>query len=366
MSSFFEIIQFQPYFLNDYYIYLVSTHIFLSGGPIYGITEAFIRIKELLNLSFHWGTGYSYPPPLLFLFLPLSFLPSHLSGLVWFGLNCMLYVYYIRRINHFRHSSTLLPFFLTFLPVLGSLYVGQINIAMLWLLTIFLGQKNEYIRGILLGVLSVIKPHLLLLIIPEAMTHKYRSVLIAVVTCIGLLFLTPSYSLSYITDILPLLQSDHSSYFHLQSFHTLIHRMFSFAPHSIFISVIDISIPLILFIYLVFRKNSKQIYFLWLTYVSLFAGLNSFINFTLLLPAYIYLLDNRKHFSGVSLILYKSIFAVTNGLFVISILAERLVTPHTVVGTISYAFITSLGCISSILLFVLLLRINNAGRRIRI
>lgn len=365
MPGIFELLQFQPYFLNDYYIYLVSSYVFRVGGPIYGITDSFIHVKDITNLSFHWGTGFSYPPPLLILLTPFTFLPPIISGYMWFGLLCFLYAVYIRRIFRKRHSNSLLLFFLTFLPALGSLYVGQINIVLLWLLTFFLERKNEYVRGLLLGFMSVIKPHLLLLIIPELMTKKFRSVGTTVMTGFGLLSLTPGYSYTYVTDILLSLQTNADVYFHLQSFHALVLRLFSTAPGNVLKDIVDISVPLLLFLFLIWRKNGTQIYYVWLAYLSLFAGLNSFINLTILLPAYLYVIEYKYRTDRFNAFLKISIFAITNGLFIISILVERLFTPHTAFGTLVYAFFSSLGCISTILLFVLLLRINRADHNSR-
>jgi hypothetical protein len=350
-------LNFPLYLFNDFYIYYVAATLWLQGKVPYGITGEFRAIKDTLHLGFNWATGYSYPPLLLALIAPLTYFGTSVSGFLWFVVNILIYIgiacFYLRK--HGKYRTGLLLFFITFLPALGTLVVGQVNVLLLVCLVLFFVSKKETVRVLAIGFAAAIKIQLLFLIIPLLFQRKYKSaVLILVVfALLHLPFLLLSWT--YYTSILPVLQFAPATYFHLQSYHSFLSRFFTGMANNPVFTALDIGIPAVIFFIVLLRRRWRSDFLIWLLYSTLFAGLNSFANFVLCLPVFVYILVRTRYFSKIQQVLIFISILFTNGLFMISVVAERLLVPTGLGSRIAYALISSTGFLGILLLFIALL-----------
>jgi alpha-1,2-mannosyltransferase len=138
-------------------------HALRGGANLYApITELAARFEPHLN---NWVDISAYPPVVAMIGLPLSYLPYFWAVIVWlvFEIGCLALS--IRRItNYFGPAS--LPVLITICtyvswePVYRELYLGQLMIPILLLLTLTwqaLNEGREVKAGLLLGIVFAIK-----------------------------------------------------------------------------------------------------------------------------------------------------------------------------------------------------------------
>jgi len=172
----------------DFRGYYASAQIALERGfaQVYDSRQQ----QEYLSILYHRcpaGTVQDIPivampylPAYVLLMLPFTALEFTTSYFVWTALNLVLLTAYLLRFVHafgMRPSALHLLQWVFCLPVLSNLYLGQMNI----LLVIFLGEfvlaffrGRQRISGSWLG-LMMIKPHLLILLLPGmALSRNWR------------------------------------------------------------------------------------------------------------------------------------------------------------------------------------------------
>lgn len=260
------------YLLNDFKIYLIGSKLVFFNYSPYGISPAFQELKNTLNMTFHWGTGYSYPPLLAYLLIPFSLLPKYLSYLFWIIL-CLCSIFYLYQ--KVAKSTPQKIYLLTYAPLVISLLLGQINLILLPFFYYYFSKSSH--SAIIFP--SLIKNYPGGLLLFDFFKHpSFDKIKFAVLLFILYFLPNPSLSLNYLTHILPTLQSEFTNYPHLQSFPVLLFRLGISGPTSYFI----LAIFFIIGLYLYF-KSPKNIDKLFLfIFLSLFAGQNSFQNY---LPA---------------------------------------------------------------------------------
>ena len=164
--------------LGDFRVYYTAaTHLF-SGGQVYLV-------------SFDGGSGfYKYSPATLFFFLPYTFLNFKVAEIIHFFILGTAYWYtfiLIRNLvtgylvtNAVKHATLLLSlsFGCILIHCARELYLGNINIILLMLCCLaiqsLLAGKDRP-GGILLGIVILVKPYLLILLIPLVLRKKWRA-----------------------------------------------------------------------------------------------------------------------------------------------------------------------------------------------
>lgn len=181
------------FWLNDLRVYYMAADNLRHGLPIYG--EAF-----------GLGTGlYKYAPVVLYFFLPYTFLPFHAAGILHFlGTGVLLMWAFVgveRSLAHFRpalpKAATRAVLGLLCIAVLlaRELHMGNINVGLLLLAVLgverLLAGKRAS-AGILFGLAWLVKPYLLLMLVPLAIRRERRVLGAALATILaGLLLPLP-------------------------------------------------------------------------------------------------------------------------------------------------------------------------------
>jgi len=137
---------------GDFYIYYNAAKIFLSGGDIYN------------------NTGFVYPPLAIVLYLPFANLNFNQAFVLMSLLNLFIFavtiLFIIKILHHYNVilsiPKKILLFFVIFLfyPVCSSFCRGQINILILFLITIFYYQilmNKNLSAGISLTIATILK-----------------------------------------------------------------------------------------------------------------------------------------------------------------------------------------------------------------
>src|SRR5690606_34765340 len=181
------------FWLSGLRVYYMAADHLRHGLPIYGET-------------FGLDTGlYKYAPVVLYFFLPYTFLPFHAAGILHFlGTGVLLmgaFVVIERSLARFRPAmpkvATRAVLGLLCIAVLlaRELHMGNINVGLLLLTVlgverILAGKRTS--AGILLGLAWLLKPYLLLMLVPLVIRREWRVLGAALATILaGLLLPLP-------------------------------------------------------------------------------------------------------------------------------------------------------------------------------
>jgi alpha-1,2-mannosyltransferase len=159
----------------DFSVYFGGARYLLEGHSLYD------------NIGLYTGIGY--PPQTFLIFLPFTLFPYQVSQAIWIFLSyisLIITVIILLKMFYSQSSWILITMIigslgLTF-PVKFTLGMGQSNLVALALLVIFiyLYQKGQKVTAsIILGLATIVKPHLLMLIIGCLLTRQW---MIAVIT----------------------------------------------------------------------------------------------------------------------------------------------------------------------------------------
>ena len=145
-------------FAPDFSVYYESGRSLMQTNQVYGISNLY--------------TGLGYPPNILLLFLPFALLPYGIAQAIWilvsFALFLACIVLTLRLVFGRVHIQTVaFVFSLSFLsfPTKFTLGMGQINFLALWLLLVgisLINSTKQTAAGFVIGLLYIVKPHLLL------------------------------------------------------------------------------------------------------------------------------------------------------------------------------------------------------------
>lgn len=178
------------FWLNDLRVYYMAADHLRHGLPIYGET-------------FGLDTGlYKYAPVVLYFFLPYTFLPFLTAGILHFlGTGVLLmgaFAVVERSLAHFRPAlpkvATRAVLGLLCIAVLlaRELHMGNINVALVLLAVLgverFLAGKQRT-AGVLLGVVWLVKPYLMLMLVPLVIRREWRVLGAALATILAGLLL---------------------------------------------------------------------------------------------------------------------------------------------------------------------------------
>ena len=174
------------FWLNDFRVYYMAADNMRHGLPIYG--EVFGEDTGL----------YKYAPAVLYFFQPYTFLSFHSAGVIHFLIIGILllacFTVIERTLDHFTsalpHAS--LRAFLGLLCIIvlltRELHLGNINMGLL-LLAVWGTERHiagkPVSAGILWGIVWLIKPYLLLMIVPLAIRREWKVLRTAAVTMLA-------------------------------------------------------------------------------------------------------------------------------------------------------------------------------------
>lgn len=186
----------------DFKVYWDAVSAALKGGNIYSFGGAYLN-----------KIPFNYPPTSLLFLTFLLIFPKALSSLflVFVSLGCLLGTIYLITRMLFKKADRLIAFlifailFIQFFPVKFTLTLGQINLLILFLITVsyyFVQNKKEILSGIFLGIATLIKIFPGFLIFFFIKEKKWKSLISFVTTLFCGLILTvlifkPALTINY-------------------------------------------------------------------------------------------------------------------------------------------------------------------------
>lgn len=156
--------------------------------------------------------GFPYPPPTMFLFLPLGLFDIFTATRVWYALLCLILVVDIILIwKCFKTSDNWLTLglvallTLAFAPVQKTFALGQTNLILLFTLLMLWRSARKPISGLWLLLGTLVKPFVGVLLLYPLLARHWRSLLVAIIggviiSIITIVVFTPVTFLSYITE----------------------------------------------------------------------------------------------------------------------------------------------------------------------
>ncbi len=175
---------------TDFKVYWDALKAAFAGGDIYSFNKVYFNTIP-----------FNYPPTSLLFLTFLLIFPKALSSLflVFVSLGCLLGTIYLTVKMLFKKADRLMAFlifsilFIQFFPVKFTLTLGQINLLILFLITVsyyFFQNKKEILSGIFLGIATLIKIFPGFLIFFFIKEKKWKSVISFIVTLFSGLILT--------------------------------------------------------------------------------------------------------------------------------------------------------------------------------
>jgi hypothetical protein len=179
-------------FIDLAYHYFYATMIRLRLSPF--STEAVEQVNAILNIR-RAGGGPVYPPLYWILFQPLTLLPFRIVAILWLSLSVTMSCgsqWLVLRNTVGRPSLTTLVLLLSILvlyqPLYEDLVLGQNNAILLLLATgtwLAISKRRLKTAGLMLGLMSIIKPHYLFIIAFLVLLGWWRVAVIGAATWIG-------------------------------------------------------------------------------------------------------------------------------------------------------------------------------------
>jgi hypothetical protein len=200
----------------DFKAYYIAADMLRAGKDFYDVEQQAQEVQARglpLNESY-----YIYPPLLAILFVPMTVLPMESAAQAWFFLNMALYgaclAVLTRALRLGRHRAILpLLWILAFLfpPALYTLYKGQVNIVVLFLLCLLYyacSHGRAVFAGLTLGLASMIKVVPVLLLPLYLWKRQYllgvtALVTIAVIAIVGFAMVGAGPHQTYLYSVLP-------------------------------------------------------------------------------------------------------------------------------------------------------------------
>lgn len=174
------------FWLNDFRVYFMAADNLRHGLPVY-------------DQVFGVDTGlYKYAPVALYFFLPYTFFPFHAAAIIHFLLIGILtgacFVVIERSLGHALKplravaGRALLGFLCIVVLLVRELHMGNINMGLILLSVLgverFLAGERR-MAGILWGAVWLIKPYLLLMLVPLVIRREWRVLRTAAITMLA-------------------------------------------------------------------------------------------------------------------------------------------------------------------------------------
>lgn len=170
----------------------------LLGGSLFDFGYYIRAVQNYSKgLNPYFVENFAYPPPVLFIFYPLSRLPIFWSQIIWtfVSLSSLIFALkYIFKVVDWKPTKNeiLIIFSLSILsfPVRWTFGLGQINFLFLFfiVLTYYFSIKNKNVfAGICLGISVILKMTPLLLLFYFLIKRRFKIIIAALITIVSLL-----------------------------------------------------------------------------------------------------------------------------------------------------------------------------------
>jgi Glycosyltransferase family 87 len=318
---------------NDFYDYYIGCRLFWDGKFPFGVTPDFVRLAGQYGIHFMWGTGYDYPPFLVVVMRPLLLLPPDRAAWLWTAASVAalgVLIYLVARRIEGPWRKLLVGFYmLSYTPILYSIGSGQVNIAVLCLMSLYLLGRRDGVRATGLALASLIKVFPGLFVVKDALQRRIRLALLSLAVMAGVLVIPailrgPRLVLAYFLQVLPELNHTFNPDMSNQSLNGMFSRLLSDPTYSSLITpewvlssagmAATLAILAGLCIVTLRRRYAEPVLTLiWLAGLTLIAGRNMYWNFA---PCV---------FIGIYLILHwESLASWQRALFIASALISNL------------------------------------------
>jgi hypothetical protein len=156
--------------------------------------------------------GFWYPPPTMFLFLPLGLFSLQTAMILWYIVHCVvlaLDIFLLWKIFLGRAGLMGLVFTIALTLILGgtlsTIRLGQTNFLVLLMFLLFWWNRERPHSGIWLTLGAFVKPYVAIMLLYPLLRRRWRVLLSAFVTLVVILLLTISFFgsetfLSYFKD----------------------------------------------------------------------------------------------------------------------------------------------------------------------
>ncbi len=156
--------------------------------------------------------GFRYPPPTMFLFLPLSLFDVHMAFMLWYIVHSLILILDIILLwKIFLSKSGLMGLVLvtvlvaTLFGTMSTIHRGQTNFLALLMLLLFWRDRTHQRGGVWLALGILIKPFLAVLLIYPVLRKHWRVIISTFITLIVISLLAfvafgPETFLSYFTE----------------------------------------------------------------------------------------------------------------------------------------------------------------------
>lgn len=156
---------------------------------------------------------FFYPPPSLFLFVPLGFTDIHTAYILWNiiqGVMLVLVIHLLKRLfwtphDHIQNTLSITTLVILFTPTVFTIEMGQLNIILLLFVLLFWKDRDSFRGGIWLAIASFVKPIALFLLLYVLLKRKWQlfgSMLVsmAVISIVTILCFGSDMFISYFID----------------------------------------------------------------------------------------------------------------------------------------------------------------------
>ena len=203
---------------HDFSAYFQAGVKFINAESLYASTAEFPRPSSLPE-RYH-GMEYLYPPIVVIIFIPLSFLSFWTAGLVWTLLSLMcisssiLYLYKLKgETLRLTSSLFLLLLIFGFYPVKQSIYMGQITLILTAVLTLSVSRMYSTPEALqdkaLFAIFNVfpvfIKPYYAPILLPQIKDRQkmmFSGIFILILGLLSVFFFGPAENFEYLNVIL--------------------------------------------------------------------------------------------------------------------------------------------------------------------
>ena len=323
----------------DFRIFYTSARSFLEGRSPYILSGGF--------------TPFLYPPFALLIFIPFTLFPLVVAEKLWLTVSLILFytsIYFLFRLSQIKKFSLEGILLLTIsnlaFPVKFSLGMGQINMVLLFLLSLsllLLSRKEDTKSGFLLGILILTKLFSPFLILWAVLLRRWQVILslfisVVVLIAITAIVLTPSLYLYYAIHVLPgLVLSSPVIYYNqsLSGFFLRFMGLGNIVHVCIFFCQIAIALVSMGYVIRNKRKNPILSFSLFLTMSLLLSPLSWQHYFVLLLPCYIiyYSVMRKSKMVSSMIVLLISFILVNSNIKNLSVF-PMIVTGHVFFGAL--------------------------------
>lgn len=229
-------------------------------------------IRESVNV------GFFYPPPTIFLFVPLGFFSYNTALLGWLIFNLFfaigsIYLIYNIFFQPYKLYGLLLVAILFFLfpPVISTVFFSQTNFILLFLLLLMKKYSEKKFAGIILALACFVKPYMIIFGLIFLLRKQWKTIIYCILTSLVLCVITMltfgfapflSYIFNNASKRLPIAAFSENINQSLQAV-LLRHQLITMNNPIIYAIIVIIVLMLTIF-YLIYLKRRNLYDYMWL------------------------------------------------------------------------------------------------------